>query len=71
MPKLKTKKTLVKRIRVTKTGKIMKKQNNMGHLKVKKSSSAKHRKKKLLQQKNRGHIKVLKRLLAGRGAMIK
>lgn len=63
MPKLKTKKTLLKRVRVTGTGKLMKKQIRTGHLKVKWSSTKKFRKNMKLEQKNKGHIKKLKRML--------
>jgi len=69
MPKMKTKKTLLKRIRVTKNGKLMKKQTRMGHLKVKMDASRKSRKRNMLQQTNPGHVKILKKMLArfGRG----
>lgn len=67
MPKMKTRKTLLKRIRITKSGKILKKQTRNGHLKVKMDSSRKSRKSKLLSQPNAGHVKVLKRLLAKYG----
>jgi ribosomal protein L35 len=63
MPKLKTKKTLVKRVKITKAGKILKKQNRMGHLKSKLSSSRKTRKKGLAAQPNKGHINVLRKML--------
>jgi ribosomal protein L35 len=63
MPKLKTRKTLLKRIKVSKNGKLMKKQSRTGHLKVKWSTSRKFRKRLRLAQKNTGHIKTLKRLL--------
>jgi ribosomal protein L35 len=71
MPKVKTRKTLTKRIKITKGGKVMKKQNRMGHLKYKLSSSRKHRKSKLALQTEKGQTKVLKRLLGARGAKIK
>ncbi len=67
MPKMKTNHTLMKRIRVTKNGKLMKKQSRMGHLKVKMDASRKSRKNRMLQQLNHGHIAVLRRLLAGFG----
>ena len=47
MPKLKTKKTLLKRIRKTKTGKLVRKQVRTGHLKAKWGSKKK--------PKNKGH----------------
>ncbi len=63
MGKLKTKKTLYKRIRKTKTGKIMRKQIRTGHLKVKWSAKKKYRKAKKKIQKNKGHIKKFNRML--------
>lgn len=71
MPKLKTKKTLIKRIKISKTGKIVKKQSSIGHLKAKRDSSRKSRKKNLLTQTNRGHIKIFKKLLGKQGRNIK
>lgn len=67
MPKIKTRKTLLKRIRITKNGKVMKKSSQNGHLKVKSDSSMKSRKKKPSQMKGIGNIKTLKKLLAKRG----
>jgi len=63
MPKLKTKQTLKKRIRVTKTGKIVRKQIRTGHLKVKWGTNKKHRKNKQATQDNKGNIIKLKRML--------
>lgn len=71
MPKLKTKKTLIKRIKVTKNGKIVKKQSNTGHLKRKWSASRKSRKGANLIQENKGHIKVIKQLLGKLGKGVK
>ncbi|OGC48275.1 hypothetical protein A2W32_03605 [candidate division WWE3 bacterium RBG_16_37_10] len=70
MPKLKTKKTLIKRIKITKGGKILKKQNRNAHLKVKMSNSRKLRKKKVLTMHDKGHSKVFKKLLAKAGKRI-
>ena len=70
MPKLKTKKTLKKRVRITKTGKILKGAISAGHLKVKWTANKKYRKKKPSMQKNKGHIKMFKRLLAKSGKNI-
>ncbi|MFC1622280.1 50S ribosomal protein L35 [Patescibacteria group bacterium] len=63
MPKLKTKKTLQKRVRITKTGKIVKKQVRTGHLKEKWDSKKKFRKARKKVQPNKGHIKKFKRML--------
>lgn len=38
MPKMKTRKSALKRFKITKTGKIMRRRSFTGHLKVKKSS---------------------------------
>lgn len=71
MPKLKTKKTLKKRIRITKGGKIIKKQSRIGHLKVKWDSARRARKSLRLTQTNKGHIRVLKKLMGKAGRNIK
>lgn len=71
MPKIKSKKTLLKRVRITKKGKIIKKNVSVGHLKRKWSSSKKNRKNMLSEQLNRGHIKVIRRLLVSKGRGIK
>ncbi|MDC0449112.1 50S ribosomal protein L35 [bacterium] len=71
MPKLKTRKTLKKRVKITKSGKILKKQSRTGHLKVKWSADKKHRKGKRLVQHNKGHVRVIKRLLGKAGKGIK
>ena len=71
MPKLKTKKTLLKRIRITKNGKIVRKKVSIGHLKVKWSADRSSRKKQSAIQSNRGHIKKFKHLLAKAGRNIK
>lgn len=67
MPKLKSKKTLLKRIRITKNNKVIQKQNNNGHLKIKKSSSNKHKKDRRVTQTTKGYIKVFSRMLAENG----
>jgi ribosomal protein L35 len=69
MPKMKTKRTLLKRIKITKKGKLMKKQTRIGHLKEKLDASTRSRKKQMLPQLNIGHIRKLKALLGkyGRG----
>lgn len=61
--KLKTKKTLAKRIKITKTGKILKKSIEAGHLKVKWSAKKKYRKKGSSEQLNKGHRKMFKKML--------
>ncbi len=71
MPKLKTKKTLTKRVKITKGGKIIKKQSRTGHLKSKWSSSKNSRKSRSSVQENRGHILIIKRMLGKLGKNIK
>ena len=63
MSKLKTKKTLSKRIKVSKTGKLIRKQINTGHLKAKWGSKKKFRKAKRQEQSNKGHVVKFKRML--------
>ena len=70
MPKVKTKKTLIKRIKITKKGKVLKKQNSNAHLKVKMSNSRKLRKNKVITMQDKGHIKIFKKLLAKAGKRI-
>lgn len=63
MPKLKTKKTALKRVKITGTGKILRKQVRTGHLKRKWSTNKRHRKNKGSSVANKGHINVFKKLL--------
>jgi ribosomal protein L35 len=63
MGKIKTKKTLLKRIKQSKTGKLMHEQVNTGHLKEKWSANKKYRKAKRQEQENKGHIKKFKKML--------
>lgn len=68
--KIKTKKTLLKRVKISKNGKIVKKQVGMGHLKEKKSGPNKTRKSKRLLQENAGHKKIFRKMLGGHGKHI-
>ncbi len=63
MGKLKTKKSVAKRFKITGTGKIMHYGAGGSHLLSKKSSKRKRRIKKAKVLKNKGDIKVIKRLL--------
>ena len=63
MPKVKTKKTASKRMKITKTGKIMTKQVRTGHLKRKWSTNKRFRKNAGAQVLNIGHRKIFKSLL--------
>ena len=71
MPKIKTKKTAIKRIRVTKTGKLIRKQVRTGHLKRKWSTNKRHRKTSKSTVPNAGHKKIFKKLLGKHGKGIK
>ena len=71
MPKLKTKKTLMKRVRITKRGKIAKKHTQIGHLKAKWDSSRHSRNSRRGIQISKGQRKIFKKLLAKAGARIK
>jgi len=63
MPKLKTKKTLLKRIRVTKNKKLVRGQVRTGHLKVKWGANKKFRKAKSKVIKNKGHKRKFRKML--------
>ncbi len=65
--KIKTKKTLLRRVKVTKNGKLMKKSIGMGHLKEKKSGPNKTRNSIMTEQKNKGHKKMFKKMLNKHG----
>jgi len=63
MPKLKTKKSIAKRFKITGTGKIKHFCSGKSHLLAKKSSKRKRRLKKAKILKNKGDIKTIKRFL--------
>lgn len=63
MPKLKTKKSVAKRFKITGTGKVMHYGAGGSHLLSKKGSKRKRRIKHASVLKNRGDIKTVKRLL--------
>jgi large subunit ribosomal protein L35 len=62
MPKQKTRKSITKRFRVTKKGKVIRRQGFRRHLNVKKSSKRKRRLKKVLVTKKTYAKKLKKRL---------
>ncbi|HDQ88551.1 MAG TPA: 50S ribosomal protein L35 [candidate division WWE3 bacterium] len=70
MAKLKTRKTLAKRIKITKTGKVMVGALNNGHLKRKLTANAKSRKKGLRVFENNARKQLFKALLSKRGKNI-
>jgi len=71
MRKLKTKKTLMKRIKISKNGKIMKKHTDTGHLKRKWISARHSRKMRGGLQEDHAHKKIFKQLLGSLGKTIK
>ena len=70
MPKQKTKKTAVKRMRITKTGKILRKACKSSHLKRKWNTNKRLRKASGGEVKNIGHKKIFKQLLNKQGKNI-
>lgn len=66
----KTKKTLLKRVKITKNGKILKKQNRTGHLRRKWSANKYHRKTGLEEVGASGYVKKIKSLLGKHGKKI-
>ncbi|MBD3366399.1 50S ribosomal protein L35 [candidate division WWE3 bacterium] len=70
MPKLKTKKTLKKRVKITGSGKVMVGHGRNGHLKRKESANQKNRKKGYKEYKDNAFKKKLKKLLGKKGANI-
>ncbi len=63
MPKLKTKKSVAKRFKITGTGKVMHYGSGGGHLLSKKGSKRKRRIKTTAVLKNKGDSKRVKKLL--------
>jgi len=63
MSKLKTKKTLLKRLKITKGGKLIRKQTNTGHLKRKWTANKKHRKSDPKKIKSSSYKKNFKKML--------
>lgn len=63
MPKLKTKKAVAKRFKITGTGKVMHYGAGGGHLLSKKSRKRKKRIKKAQELKGKGDVKTVKKLL--------
>ncbi|OGC57813.1 hypothetical protein A3H26_00835 [candidate division WWE3 bacterium RIFCSPLOWO2_12_FULL_36_10] len=63
MPKIKTKKTLLKRVKITKGGKMLKKHIKNSHLKVKLGSNSKYRKNRNGIIESTGYRKMFRKLL--------
>ena len=70
MPQMKTKRTLLKRVKITKSGKIRKKSVDASHLRRKWSTNKRHRKNKTGLVTNKGHRKMFKKLLGKHGKRI-
>jgi large subunit ribosomal protein L35 len=66
MPKMKTKKIVAKRFKITKTGKIMFRAQGARHLRRNKSKSRQRRQDKMHQVKNIKSIQVINQLMQGR-----
>jgi len=62
MPKQKTKKIITRRLRVTKTGKVMRRQSFARHLNAKKTAKRKRRLRKPIQTK-KSYAKKIKKIL--------
>lgn len=65
MPKQKTRKSIAKRFRVTKTGKVMRRGSYSSHLKAKKSKR-RLRSQKVLKQVPKGFAKKIKKALGAK-----
>ena len=70
MPKLKTRKTLKKRVKISKSGKIMVGAVCNGHLKAGRSANRKGRKKGRHELKSGGFKTKFKKMLAKKGSSI-
>ncbi len=68
---MKTRKTLLKRIKITKSGKVLKKQNRTGHLKRKWNANKFHRKTGLEEMDTKGYIKQFKKMLGKHAKNVK
>ena len=64
MPKIKTKKIVRKRFKITKNGKVMRRIQGARHLRSRKSKSRQRRQDKMVEVKNIKYIKMIKRHLA-------
>lgn len=62
MPKLKTKKSVAKRFKVTASGKIMRRPSGVSHFNAKLSGKQRRRKRKLIPV-SKAEMKTIKRLL--------
>lgn len=62
MPKQKTKKSITRRFKITKTGKVLRRQGFRRHLNVKKSSKKKRKLKRIVET-NKIYAKKIKKFL--------
>lgn len=67
---MKTKKTLAKRIKITKGGKMLRKNVRTSHLKSKWDTNKRHRKNSGGEVENIGHKKIFRKLLNKRAKRI-
>lgn len=67
MPKLKSKKTLVKRLKITKGGFLIRKKIGLKHLMATKRTNQRLRARKLANVRSKGYIKKFKKLLGKQG----
>ena len=64
MPKMKTHQATAKRFKVTKTGKVLRRKGEIGHLRRKRSKSAKREaRNKMVEVENEAEIKRVERLV--------
>ncbi len=64
MPKIKTKKSILKRFKITKKGKVLRRQGFKRHLNVKKSAKKKRNLSRMVEV-NKTHAKKIKKILTG------
>ncbi len=67
MPKLKTRRTLLKRVKLTKTGKVIKRKVGLKHLKIKAGANQKLRANSLTRLGSKKMIKNFKLMLGKHG----
>ncbi len=61
MPKMKTHQATAKRFKVTKTGKVLRRKGEIGHLRRKRSKRAKRKNWQMVEVENQADVKRIKR----------
>lgn len=61
MPKMKTHQATAKRFKVTKTGKVMRRKGEIGHLRRKRSKRAKRKNWEMVEVENQADVQRIKR----------